>query len=131
MIRMFPEDLYYTQDHEWLRDDGADYVVGITSYAVEQLGDVTYVELPEVGTDVVRGETVATVESVKAASDVYAPVGGHVCEVNDALESRPELVNEDPYGDGWFFKLDSVRVSELKKLMKADQYAEYIKTLQQ
>ncbi len=127
---MFPEDLYYTEDHEWLRDDGSEYVVGITSYAVEQLGDVTYVELPEVGNDVIRGESVATVESVKAASDVYAPVGGHLCEINDALESRPELVNEDPYGEGWFFKLDSVRVSELNKLMKAEQYAEYVKSLQ-
>ncbi|HOJ34215.1 MAG TPA: glycine cleavage system protein GcvH [Candidatus Hydrogenedentes bacterium] len=127
---MFPDDLYYTEDHEWIRDEGSEYVVGITSYAVEQLGDITYVELPELGADVIRGETVATVESVKAASDVYSPVGGHICEVNDFLESRPELVNEDPYGEGWFFKLDSVRVSELNKLMKADAYEAYIKSLE-
>ncbi len=123
---MYPDDLLYTEDHEWIRDDGGEYVVGITAYATEQLGDVTFVELPEVGTDAGKGEAVATVESVKAASDIYAPVSGHIFEVNDALEAEPELVNQDPYGHGWFFKLEKVKASEMKKLMAADAYAAYV-----
>lgn len=123
---MFPDDLLYTEDHEWIMDDGGEFLVGITSYAAEQLGDITYVELPEVGTDVHQGEAVATVESVKAASDVYAPASGHVSEVNSELEARPELVNEDPHGNGWFFKMENVKPSELKKLMKAEDYEKYV-----
>jgi glycine cleavage system H protein len=123
---MFPDDLMYTEDHEWVRDDGGEYTVGITSYAAEQLGDVTYVEFPESGMEVGRGETVATVESVKAAEDVYAPVAGHVAEVNEALEGEPELVNRDPYGDGWFFRMEDVKASDLKRLMNAEAYTQYV-----
>ncbi len=123
---MFPDDLMYTEDHEWVRDDGGEYTVGITAYAAEQLGDVTYVEFPESGMEVGRGETVATVESVKAAEDVYAPVAGHVAEVNEALEGEPELVNRDPYGDGWFFRMEEVKASDLKRLMNAEAYTQFV-----
>lgn len=126
---MFPQDLYYTQEHEWIRKSGAEYVVGITAFATGQLGDITYVELPQVGTDVAQGDAVATVESVKAASDVYSPVAGRVCEVNAALDDRPELVNQDPYGEGWFFKLEAVPSADLSKLMSADAYAAHVQTL--
>ncbi len=123
---MYPDDVYYTEDHEWIRDDGGEYVVGITAFAVEQLGDITFAELPEVGADVVKGEAVGTVESVKAASDVYAPVAGRVSEINDALETQPELVNQDPYGEGWFYKMEDVRASEVKKLMDAAAYEAFV-----
>ncbi|MFO7973892.1 MAG: glycine cleavage system protein GcvH, partial [Candidatus Hydrogenedentota bacterium] len=94
----FPEGLKYTSEHEWIRDDGGDvYTVGITEHPAEQLGDVTYVELPEVGMELDQGQAAGAVESVKAASDVYAPIGGQVSEVNQELESRPELVNQSPY----------------------------------
>jgi glycine cleavage system H protein len=124
---MFPDDVRYTEDHEWIREESGEYYVGITSYAAEQLGDVTYVEIPEVGNDVVKGEAVCAVESVKAASDVYAPLAGHISEANDALEDQPELVNKDPYGDGWFFKLENVKVSEYKALMDAAAYEAFVK----
>ncbi len=110
---MFPEDCKYTKDHEWVKKDGDDYAVGITSFAAEQLGDVTFVELPEEGTAFSQGDTAAAVESVKAASDVYAPVGGTVSAVK---------VNEDAFGAGWFFKLTGVDESELANLMDASTY---------
>ncbi len=127
----FPDDLKYTRDHEWVRDDGDVYVVGVTAYAAEQLGDVTYVELPEAGTSCKQGAHAGTVESVKAASDVYAPVAGRVVEVNEELEGRPELVNESPYELGWFFKLDDVEPAQLRRLMDAATYAAYVGELQQ
>jgi glycine cleavage system H protein len=126
---MARKDLRYTENHEWIRDDGDVYTVGITDYAAEQLGDVTFVELPEVGDEFAQNEEVATVESVKAASDVYAPVSGRVSDINDSLPEKPELVNRDPYGDGWFFKLDSVNSAELDDLMDAVAYEKYIKEL--
>lgn len=119
---MFPEDCKYTKDHEWVKKDGDDYAVGITSFAAEQLGDVTFVELPEEGTAFSQGDTAAAVESVKAASDVYAPVGGTVSAVNGELEDTPEKVNEDAFGAGWFFKLTGVDESELANLMDASTY---------
>ena len=122
---MYPEHLRYTEDHEWLRDDGDVFVVGITDHAAELLGDVTYVELPQVGMVVRQGEEVAVVESVKAASDVFAPVGGRVVEVNQDLEGRPELVNESPYEAGWLFKLEDVRSAETDKLMDATAYRRF------
>jgi glycine cleavage system H protein len=128
---MYPDDAYYTEDHEWIRDENGEYVVGITGYATEQLGDVTFVELPEVGADVHQGEAVASVESVKAASDVYAPVTGHIFEVNDSLETQPEMVNEDPHDRGWFFKMEKVKTSELRKLMNHEAYAEFVKGLEE
>ena len=123
---MVPDDLLYTEDHEWIRDDGGEYVVGITAWASEQLGELTFVELPEIGMDVHQGESVGVVESVKAASDIYSPVSGHIVEVNEALEDDPGAVTKDPYGDGWLFKLDSIRVADLKRLMKPDAYGKYL-----
>ena len=123
---MYPEDLRYTQEHEWVRVEGDACTVGITAYAAEQLGDVTYVELPEVGTALAKGAEAATVESVKAASDIYAPTAGEVTEVNAALDEQPELVNESPYGDGWFFKLTKVDSADLNDLMDAAAYAQHV-----
>ena len=124
---MNPENVRYTENHEWIREDGGSYTVGITEFAAEQLGDVTYVELPEVDTELEQGEEAASVESVKAASDVYAPVGGRVVEVNEALVDQPELINKSPYEDGWFFKLEDINSAELGKLMKAAEYEAFIK----
>ena len=123
---MYPEDLRYTEEHEWIRDEGALWGVGITAYAAEQLGDVTYVELPEIGAELRQGGEAGTVESVKAASDIYAPVGGEVAEVNGALEDKPELVNESPYDAGWFFRLTNVDAQELADLMDAAAYAQFV-----
>jgi glycine cleavage system H protein len=124
---MSPEHLKYTQNHEWIRDDGAVFVVGITEHAAEQLGDITYIELPEVGLDAAQDDDVASVESVKAASEVYAPVGGRVAAVNERLVDRPEIVNKSPYEDGWFFKLEGVERVEFDGLMSAAEYEIYIK----
>ena len=123
---MYPEDLRYTQEHEWVRPEGDFCTVGITTYAAEQLGDVTYVELPKVGTVLAKGEEAATVESVKAASDIFAPAAGDVSEINAALEEQPELVNESPYGEGWFFKLSHVDSADLDDMMDAGAYAQYV-----
>jgi glycine cleavage system H protein len=125
---MNPSHLLYTENHEWLRDDGAGvYAVGITDYAAEQLGDITYVELPSVGEEFAQDEEVAVVESVKAATDVYAPVGGRVVAVNEALEEHPEQVNASPYEDGWFFKLKGVIPADLESLMTAAAYDTFLK----
>lgn len=124
---MIPQHLKYTEDHEWIRDDGDVFTVGITDFAAEQLGDITYVELPEVELEVAQHEEIATVESVKAASDVFSPVGGRVVEVNTALEDKPEIVNSSPYQDGWFFKLADVSAAEFDQLMTAEQYEAYLK----
>lgn len=124
---MYPEHLRYSESHEWVRDDGGTYVVGITDFAAEQLGDITYVELPEVGEEFAQGGDAATVESVKAASDVYAPLGGRVIEVNKALEDTPEAVNAGPYTDGWFFKLADVDAAEFAELMNAAAYETFVK----
>ncbi len=123
---MFPTDAKYTKDHEWIREEDGSYFVGITSFAAEQLGDITYVEVPEVGEDFSITDEVATVESVKAASDIYAPISGSIIEVNDALEDQPELVNENPYTDGWFFKMNASNVEELSALMDANAYESYV-----
>ncbi|TCJ15931.1 glycine cleavage system protein GcvH [Rubrobacter taiwanensis] len=100
-----PGELKYTRSHEWVREEGDTVTVGITDHAQEELGDVVFVELPQVGDSFGAGESFGVVESVKAVSDLYAPVGGEVVEVNEALNERPELVNEDPYGEGWMIKL--------------------------
>lgn len=123
---MNPESLKYTKDHEWVGEVDGLYAVGITDHAQELLGDVTYVELPEVGTTVESGEELAVVESVKAASDIYAPVGGTVAVINEALEDAPESVNQNPYGEGWFFKLKDINAAELDELMDAAAYGAYV-----
>lgn len=123
---MFPKEIKYTKDHEWVREEDGVYTVGITAFAAEQLGDITYVELPEIGAEVEQGDSAAAVESVKAASDVYAPIGGRVSEINHDLEGAPELVNQDPYEQGWFFKLEGVSPAQLKTLLDADAYEKYV-----
>ncbi len=120
----------YTEQHEWVRVEGDVAVVGITAYATEQLGDVVYVELPEIGKNVAQNDEVAVVESVKAASEVYAPVGGEVIAVNETLSEAPEKVNADPTGDGWFVKLKIANPSELASLMDDTAYQNYIEGLE-
>lgn len=126
---MVPSECRYTKEHEWIRRDGNVYRVGITDYAAEQLGDVTYVELPEPGVKVAQAGECATVESVKAASDIYAPVDGVVKESNTALNDRPELINEAPFGDGWFFALENVDEAQYNALMDASAYDAFVATL--
>ena len=119
----------YTADHEWLRIEGDVVTVGVTDYAQSQLGDVVFVELPKVGRSLKKAEAAAVVESVKAASDVYAPIGGEVIEGNDAIESDPALINRDPEGEGWFFKLAKINAAEIDGLMDEAEYREWVKTL--
>ncbi len=116
-----PKDRFYTKTHEWALPEGDTVLVGITDYAQDALGDVVYVELPEVGRAVEQGEAVAVVESVKTASDIYAPVAGEVVEVNPALEN-PELINQDPYGEGWIFRLKPRNMADLDGLLDAGGY---------
>ena len=118
--------LYYTQDHEWIDVDGDTGTVGITDYAQGQLGDITFVELPEAGATLKKGDAPCVVDSVKAASDVYAPVSGTVIEANAAVEGEPELVNTDPEGNGWLFKLTLADAGELDGLMDKAAYDEYV-----
>lgn len=122
-------DVRYTDQHEWIRLDGDEATVGITKFAAESLGDVVFVELPAAGKVVKAGGEAAVVESVKAASDIYAPAGGTVTATNAALEKEPSKVNEDPEGAGWFFKLTLSDKSELAKLMDAAAYAKFVESL--
>ncbi len=115
----------YTKTHEWIRVAGEHGYVGITDYAQQQLSDIVYVEMPEIGDNFSKGETFGVVESVKAASDCYLPVAGEIVAINKELEDSPELVNKDPYGDGWFVKIAIEDPEELKTLMDPDEYAEY------
>jgi glycine cleavage system H protein len=119
----------YTKEHEWIRLDGDTAVVGITEHAQSQLGDVVFVELPEIGKSVAAGDEAAVVESVKAASEIYAPASGEVVAVNDALADTPATVNEDAEGKGWFLKLKLKDPAELETLMTAEQYKDYVATL--
>ncbi len=118
-----PEELQYTRSHEWVRREGETATVGITDHAQDELGDVVFVELPEVGAAFDAGDSFGAVESVKAVSDLYAPVGGEVVEVNNALEDAPEKINEDPYGDGWILKL---RASGEGDLLSAQEYEQFL-----
>ncbi len=120
-----PEDLHYTKEHEWLRASENTYRVGITAFAVEQLGDVTMVELPEIGDDVEREQVFGTVESVKAVSDLYAPITGKVTAINESLEDVPESVNENPYAEGWLVEITTSDSSALEGLMDAKAYAAF------
>ena len=118
-----PEELQYTRSHEWVRTEGDTATIGITDHAQDELGDIVFVELPEVGATFDAGDSFGTVESVKAVSDLYAPVGGEVVEVNEALNDSPEKINEDPYGDGWIIKL---RVSDEGDLLSASDYEQLL-----
>jgi glycine cleavage system H protein len=121
-----PEHLQYTDTHEWLRLDGDEATVGITDHAQAELTDIVYVELPKIDTALTKGQQAAVVESVKAASDIYAPIGGTVLHVNPALEADPGLVNRDPYGEGWLFKLRIEAGEQIETLKEAAQYRELI-----
>ena len=125
----FPKDLRYTAEHEWTRPDGDRVVIGITDHAQHELGDVVYVELPEVGTELTQGSPFGVIESVKAASDLFAPLSGEVVAVNGALESAPQLVNESPYGDGWIVTIRPSRMdAEEAKLMDAEAYSRLVQS---
>jgi len=119
-----PQDLFYAKTHEWVSFEEGVATVGITDFAQSQLSDLTFVELPEVGAEFAAGDEAAVVESVKAAADVYAPIAGEVIEINEALEDAPELINNDPFGKGWLFKLKANDESELDRLLDADSYDE-------
>ena len=121
--------LYFTKEHEWVRVDGDVATVGISNHAQEALGDIVFVEVPEAGRSLAKGGDAAVVESVKAASDVYAPVGGEVVEGNAALADDPSLINREPEGEGWFFKLKLSDTSELDGLMDEAAYREWVQTL--
>lgn len=121
--------VYYTKEHEWIRVDGDRATIGITDHAQQQLGDVVFVEVPTAGTQLRQGGEAAVVESVKAASDVYSPVGGEVIEGNQAIVDDPSLVNREPEGEGWFFRLVLSDNHELNGLMSAEQYRAYCETL--
>lgn len=121
-----PTDLKYASSHEWIRVEGDTAVVGISDHAQQELTDLAFIELPEVGAALSMGDACGVVESVKTASDIYAPVSGEVTEINDALESEPGTVNEDPYGDGWFYRIRLSNVDEVEDLLSPDDYAEQV-----
>lgn len=127
-MSVIPENLKYTKEHEWvlLDDDGLTYTCGITDHAQEMLTDIVFVELPEKGMEVKKGDRLAVVESVKAVSDVYAPLSGEVIEVNKSLEEAPELLNSDPYGDGWICKISVKNPSEIDELLSSNEYESYV-----
>ncbi|MDP1574138.1 MAG: glycine cleavage system protein GcvH [Coxiellaceae bacterium] len=123
----YPRELHYTQSHEWVRLESDDTVtVGITDHAQHQLGDLVFVELPDNNLVMEQGDEMAVVESVKTAADVYAPISGKVIEVNPQLQTRPELINEDPYGDGWICRIQPEDMEELSELLDADAYLETV-----
>ena len=119
----YPDDLRYSKEHEWVRADGDRATIGITSFAADELGDIVFVELPEVGTSLSQFGTFGVVESVKAVSDLYAPISGEVLEVNDALREAPELLNSDPFGEGWIARIALADSSEVDSLLDAEAYA--------
>jgi glycine cleavage system H protein len=119
----YPDDLSYSREHEWVRADGTTATIGITSFAADELGDIVFVELPEVGISLSQFATFGVVESVKAVSDLYAPVSGTVTEVNDALRESPELLNADPFGEGWIARVELTDTAELDVLLNAEAYA--------
>jgi glycine cleavage system H protein len=126
MSEEYPSDLRYTKEHEWARIEDKVVTVGITRFAVEQLGDITMVELPDEGDDVAQDEVFGTVESVKAVSDLFAPVSGKVIKINNPLTDSPEYVNEDPYDEGWLLQIEMSDPAQVDSLLSADEYQEFI-----
>ena len=120
------EDLYYSEDHEWVREEEECLVIGVTDFAQEELGDIVFVELPEVDEEFDKDDSFGVLESVKAVSDTFIPVSGRVIEVNEDLLDNPELINDDPYGEGWLIKIDPADDSELDELLSAEEYADFI-----
>jgi len=126
-MSQIPNELKYTSSHEWAKIDSDGLItIGITDHAQGLLGDIVFVELPELDTEVSSGEEAGVVESVKAASDIYSPISGTVIEVNEALENTPDLINSDPYGKGWLFRVQPTDESEMKELMDADEYTKQV-----
>lgn len=121
-----PENLYYTSEHEWARIEGDTAIVGITDYAQQSLGDVVYVELPDVGTELKKGVEFGSIESVKAVSDIFSPVSGEVIEVNEEISDHPEYINQSPYDKGWIIKIKMSNPDEVKELMNSTQYKEMV-----
>ena len=121
-----PDELYYTTEDEWVRREGSRVTVGITDYAQQQLGDIVFVELPRVGTSVNKGDSCGVIESVKAVSDLYAPISGEVVEVNEELADSPEILNEDCYGEGWMLVLEPSDPEELSELLRAEAYLKHV-----
>ena len=119
-------DMYDTKDHEWIKVDGGEGLVGITSYASEQLGDIVFVELPQKGISFDQGKDVAVIESVKAASEIYSPASGEIIETNSSLEENPEIINDDPLVAGWLYKIKIINKEELKNLMNEEEYNKLI-----
>jgi len=119
---MYPDDLRYSKDHEWVRVEGSRATIGITNFAADELGDIVFVELPEVGAQLAQFASFGVVESVKAVSDLYAPVSGEVAEVNEALREKPELMNADPFGEGWILRIELKAPDEVEQLMDAAAY---------
>ena len=126
---MYPEDCQYTKEHEWVRLEDGIAVVGITDYAQDHLGDVVFIELPDAGTEVTQFEPFGVIDSVKASSELYAPLSGEVEAVNDALTEQPELVNQEPYGEGWMIKVRPADLAEMGQLLDADGYEQLLGTL--
>jgi glycine cleavage system H protein len=122
----YPDDFHYTKEHEWVRVDGDTGTVGITWHAQNELGDIVYVDLPKVGSNVAKGGNLGSVESVKAVSDIYSPVSGEVAEVNEELATAPEKLNHDPHGDAWLVKIKLSAPEEIKNLLSAADYQTYI-----
>jgi glycine cleavage system H protein len=123
---MYPEDRKYSKDHEWAKIEGKEAIIGITYYAQKELGDVVYVELPEIGKEIKQGEVIATLESVKTASEVYSPLSGKVIKINESLKEKPELINEDPYNNGWIAILEFSNPQEYDNLLSSDEYKKLI-----
>lgn len=122
----YPETYRYTKEHEWVQVEGAEGTIGITDHAQHELGDIVFVDLPKVGAEVIKGNTFASVESVKAVSDIYAPVSGEVTAINDKLQQTPEKLNEDPHGDAWLIKIKVAGAAEINELMSAADYQKYV-----
>jgi glycine cleavage system H protein len=127
---MYPDDFLYTKDHEWVQIKGDLATVGITEFAQKQLGDVVYVELPALGTQLEPHQTIGVIESVKAVSDVYSPVSGEVVEVNKELDGSPDLANQDPHGKGWIIRLKIKNKSEIEELMSASDYEKFLEGIE-
>lgn len=128
---MYPDNFHYTKDHEWIKVNGGIGTIGITDFAQKQLGDVVYVELPEVGTTLGYHQSMGVIESVKAVSDIYSPISGEVVEVNKGLNDSPEAVNEDPHGKGWIIKVKIKDPQELEKLMSVSDYEKFLEGLEE
>jgi glycine cleavage system H protein len=128
---VLPDDLKYAEDHEWAREESGQYRIGVSDFAQDQLGDITFVELPEVGDLIERGEEFGTLESTKAVADLYMPISGEVLEVNSVLEDSPGLVNEDPYGKGWVALVKLSNPAELEDLMNREAYLEYLEGMEE